>query len=221
MSGAEPCTGSNSDGNLRSGFRLADGARPIVPGAGRPEVGQDVAEQVRRHDHVEAGRLQDEAGRQDVDVLLVDRDLRVGGVHRVGAAVPPRHADRDAVALRRDGQLLARPRFREFERVLAGRGRRRGGRTPTPGSRIRARCRGTSRRRGWCTRPRCSRGRRRSRCRRPCAAGPSVDQRAGHAVEQAHRAQVDVLVELAPELQQRPPQRDVVGHRAGQPTAPK
>ena len=31
MSGAEPCTGSNSDGNVRSGFRLPDGARPIVP----------------------------------------------------------------------------------------------------------------------------------------------------------------------------------------------
>src|SRR5690349_4331434 len=31
MSGAEPCTGSNSEGKLRSGFRLADGAMPIVP----------------------------------------------------------------------------------------------------------------------------------------------------------------------------------------------
>ena len=40
-------------------------------------------------------------------------------------------------------------------------------------------------------------------------------ERAGHAIEQAHRAQVDVLVELAPELQQRTPQRDVVGHRRG------
>ncbi|MCY1217816.1 hypothetical protein D9M72_297460 [compost metagenome] len=31
MSGAEPCTGSKSDGNLRSGFRLALGAMPMVP----------------------------------------------------------------------------------------------------------------------------------------------------------------------------------------------
>ena len=38
------------------------------------------------------------------------------------------------------------------------------------------------------------------------------DQRAGHALEQAHRAQVDVLVKLAAKLEQRPPQRDVVGH---------
>src|SRR6202023_1045365 len=31
MSGAEPCTGSNTDGNLRSGLILPDGAMPMVP----------------------------------------------------------------------------------------------------------------------------------------------------------------------------------------------
>ncbi|SAL04539.1 hypothetical protein AWB83_07035 [Caballeronia ptereochthonis] len=31
ISGAEPCTGSNSDGNVRSGFMFAEGAMPIVP----------------------------------------------------------------------------------------------------------------------------------------------------------------------------------------------
>src|SRR3989304_4290959 len=31
MSGAEPCTGSNRDGNSRSGLLLADGAMPMVP----------------------------------------------------------------------------------------------------------------------------------------------------------------------------------------------
>src|SRR6476620_2250139 len=31
MSGAEPCTGSNTDGNLRSGLMLPEGAMPIVP----------------------------------------------------------------------------------------------------------------------------------------------------------------------------------------------
>ncbi len=31
MSGAEPCTGSNSEGKLPSGLRLADGAIPMVP----------------------------------------------------------------------------------------------------------------------------------------------------------------------------------------------
>ena len=43
-------------------------------------------------------------------------------------------------------------------------------------------------------------------------AGLFTRQRAGDAGEQAHRAQVDVLVELAAELQQRPPQRNVVGN---------
>src|SRR6185295_12556444 len=36
MSGAEPCTGSNSDGNNFSGFMLADGAMPMVPVAAGP-----------------------------------------------------------------------------------------------------------------------------------------------------------------------------------------
>src|SRR5262249_56873967 len=31
MSGAEPCTGSNSDGNARSGLMLPDGAMAMVP----------------------------------------------------------------------------------------------------------------------------------------------------------------------------------------------
>ena len=44
-------------------------------------------------------------------------------------------------------------------------------------------------------------------------AGLAAGQRTRHAVEQPHRPQVDVLVELAAELEQRAPQRDVVGHR--------
>ena len=43
-------------------------------------------------------------------------------------------------------------------------------------------------------------------------AGLAAGQRRGHARHQAHRAQIDVLVEFAPELQQRPPQRNVVRH---------
>src|SRR5439155_878437 len=31
MSGAEPCTGSNTEGNLRSGLMLPEGAMPMVP----------------------------------------------------------------------------------------------------------------------------------------------------------------------------------------------
>src|SRR3990167_7993338 len=36
MSGAEPCTGSNSDGDFCSGFMLAEGAMPMVPVAAGP-----------------------------------------------------------------------------------------------------------------------------------------------------------------------------------------
>ena len=36
MSGAEPCTGSNSDGPVRSGLRLPDAARPIPPATAPP-----------------------------------------------------------------------------------------------------------------------------------------------------------------------------------------
>ena len=36
MSGAEPCTGSNIEGNLRSGLMLPDGATPIEPVSAGP-----------------------------------------------------------------------------------------------------------------------------------------------------------------------------------------
>jgi hypothetical protein len=52
-------------------------------------------------------------------------------------------------------------------------------------------------------------------------AGLFTRQRAGDAGEQAHRTQVDVLVELAAELQQRAPQEMWSGTISGQPTAPK
>ena len=71
MSGAEPCTGSNMDGNLRSGLMLPDGAMPIVPVQAGPEVREDVAEEVRGDDHVEAVGVEHEMGGQDVDVVLV------------------------------------------------------------------------------------------------------------------------------------------------------
>ena len=36
MSGAEPCTGSNIDGPVRAGLRLADEARPMPPETAPP-----------------------------------------------------------------------------------------------------------------------------------------------------------------------------------------
>ncbi|MNN36056.1 hypothetical protein D3C81_1499310 [compost metagenome] len=46
-------------------------------------------------------------------------------------------------------------------------------------------------------------------------AGFTTSQRAGYAGEQAHRANVHVLVEVAAELEQRTPQRDVVRDLVG------
>jgi hypothetical protein len=99
--------------------RDADGA-----GGGRAQVAEDVAEQVGGGHHVEALRLQHEARGEDVDVLLVQRDLGVARLADfVGALVPPGHADGDAVALggHRDvlaGRLWARSKA-YFSRRLA------------------------------------------------------------------------------------------------------
>ena len=49
----------------------------------------------------------------------------------------------------------------------------------------------------------------------------AAGKRRADARHKPDRPQVHILVELAAELQQRAPQRDVVGHFAGQPTAPK
>src|SRR5260370_12773520 len=38
--GAEPCTGSNIEGNSRAGFRFADGAMPMVPAQAGPGPGR-------------------------------------------------------------------------------------------------------------------------------------------------------------------------------------
>ena len=43
-------------------------------------------------------------------------------------------------------------------------------------------------------------------------AGFSIGQRTRHAGHQPHRAQIDVLIELAAELDQRAPQRNMVGN---------
>ena len=54
MSGAEPCTGSNIDGNSPHGLMLPRGGDADAAGDGRGEVGDDVAEEVVGDDHVEA-----------------------------------------------------------------------------------------------------------------------------------------------------------------------
>src|SRR6185437_9866737 len=45
-------------------------------------------------------------------------------------------------------------------------------------------------------------------------AGGAAGKRTGHAVEGAHGPQIDVLVELTPELEDGAPERDVIGYRS-------
>ena len=64
MSGAEPCTASKI---AASAPMLPPGAMPSPPTRPAIEVREDVAEQVRRHDHVELPRVQHQLHRAGVD----------------------------------------------------------------------------------------------------------------------------------------------------------
>ena len=79
MSGAEPWTGSNSDGPVRAGLRLADAGSPDAAGDRATEVGEDVAEQVVGDDHVVATRVLHEVDARGVDVVVRGGDVGVLG----------------------------------------------------------------------------------------------------------------------------------------------
>ena len=90
----------------------ADGA-----GGRRPEVGEDVAEQVGGDDHVEAVGVEHHLDGEAVDVVLVGLEAGIVLRHRGEALVPVRHGDRDAVRLGARGDVLL-ARLGELERVL-------------------------------------------------------------------------------------------------------
>ncbi len=118
MSGAEPCTGSNSRRKHALGIdvgRRRDADRAADRG---PEVGKNVAEQVRADDDVETVRALHEVRGEDVDVILVGANARILRRHRAKALVPVRHRDRDAVGLGRRGDVLRRARLRQLEGEL-------------------------------------------------------------------------------------------------------
>ncbi|MNM77006.1 hypothetical protein D3C81_888480 [compost metagenome] len=87
-------------------------------GAGRSQVGQNVAEQIRRHHHIETIWLQHEARTENVDVLLVPSDVRVLRGHCRRALIPVGHADGNAVGLGGRGQTFARPGLGQIEGEL-------------------------------------------------------------------------------------------------------
>jgi hypothetical protein len=183
-----------------AGRRNADGA-----GARRTQVREDIAEQIRRDHDVERIGLQHEQRGENVDVELVPLHVGIALRHRLHALVPVRHGDGDAVRLRRGREMLLRRLLRQLERELqhavdADAGQDRllhddltvgAGKRPPADRRIFA--------------------------LGVLAHDPEIDvagfssgQRRRHARHQPHRPQVDVLVELAPEQNQRAPQRDVI-----------
>ena len=197
---------------------LADGAMPIVPHTAGPEVGQDVAEQVRADDDVEPVRMQDE--------------LRASGCRcGTGRCGSPGYCA--AIALKRSSQYgiviempfdlvaevtcFARARPRQLERepqdavdALAGEHR-------SAGPRSRARCLRTCGRRPTSIRPRCSRARRRSRCRRACGSASGV----GMPGISRHGRRLTYWSNRRRNWISEPQSETWSGTVAGQPTAPK
>ena len=88
----------------------ADGA-----GDGGAEVGQNVAEQVGAHHHVEPVRMGDEMRRQDVDMVPVGLDTRILGGDGGETLVPVGHRMDDAVRLGGGRHLPGRSGAGELE----------------------------------------------------------------------------------------------------------
>ncbi len=152
---------------------------------------------------------------QNVDVVLVDADLGVLPGHRLHALIPVRHGDGDAVGLGGRGQVARRAALRQIEGELedavhAGAAHDRFlDHDLALGAAVHAAADAGIFALGVLAHhveiDRAGRAR----------LAAAVDQRAADAGHQAYRTQVHVLVEAAPELQQRAPQRDMVGHRIG------
>ena len=81
-----------------------------MPAMAGPEVGEDVAEEVRAHDHVEPVRVLHEVRGEDVDVVLVGLDV---GILRLAMAAKRSSqygmVMDDAVRLGGRGDVLLRP----------------------------------------------------------------------------------------------------------------
>ena len=71
MSGAEPCTGSNTEGNLRSGLMLPEGAMAIVPVQAGPRSERISPNRFEATTTSNQSGMPHEMRGQDVDVVLV------------------------------------------------------------------------------------------------------------------------------------------------------
>ena len=207
MSGALPCTGSNIEGKARSGLMLPPGAMAIVPVVAGPRSERMSPNRLEPTITSNQCGIAHEVRGQDVDVELVGLDVRVLLGDRREALVPIGHGDRDAVRLGGGDDLAALARHGEIEGVahdaLAALLGEDGGldRPFELGALVHA----------------------------PAdrgilalvvlahdevvdVAGLAVGERRLEAVEEAHGAQIDVLLEAAADRDQQAPQRDVIGH---------
>ena len=94
------------------GSRNADAA-----GNGRPQVGENVTEQIAADHHAEALRMSDEARGKRVDVHLLAFDLGVAFGDLPEHLVPERHAEIDAIGFGGRGDFLLADPARELERI--------------------------------------------------------------------------------------------------------
>ena len=183
------------------------GGQAQAPGERGPEVGEDVAEEVRRHDDIQRLRVGDHPGGQRVDVITLQRDLRVARRHSGHHLVPQHHRMAERVRLGGAGQEPARPARGGLEAEAddpldppAGEEGRLGGQLvirarvqPAAGPRVLA----------LGVLP---------HAQHVEVGRPAAGERAAHAGQEPHRPEVDVLLEALADGQDQLPHRHVVGH---------
>ena len=96
---------------------VARGSEADAAGDGGGEVGDDVAEQVVRDDHVEPRRVGGQEDHRRVHVDVVDRDVRELRRHGLDEPPPERSGVDQHVGLVDQGELLAGPALGPRERV--------------------------------------------------------------------------------------------------------
>jgi len=74
ISGAEPCTGSNMDGNSFPDSDSRKGRCRSINDSGT-QVGKNIAEKIGSHHHIEPIGMANEMSGQDIDMILVRRDV--------------------------------------------------------------------------------------------------------------------------------------------------
>ena len=123
--GRRPVDGLEHGGELALGVEVRRRGDADRAGGAGGEVGEDVAEEVRADDDVEAAGLHDDLRAERVDVLLAHLHIRVARGHLAHDLVPERQRVDDAVGLRGAVRPPAAP-LGQLERVLGDARRRRG-----------------------------------------------------------------------------------------------